>query len=94
MRSERQKEVLNLLNLLERGKKAAQRQLNALRDPIARLPLEISSEIFLQCVPSYPQPDVCAAPMLLLNICDAWTNIALSTPAIWAALVFDNPCGE
>ncbi|KAJ7046845.1 hypothetical protein C8F04DRAFT_1061935 [Mycena alexandri] len=89
---ERQKEVLNQL---ERSKKATQRQLNALRDPIARLPLEISSEIFLQCLRSeLPRPDPSAAPMLLLNICNAWTNIALSTPALWAAISIERPCHE
>ncbi|KAJ7774988.1 hypothetical protein B0H16DRAFT_1509127, partial [Mycena metata] len=89
---ERQKEVLNQL---QRSKTAAQHQLNAIRDPIARLPLEISSEIFLQCVPSYPQPsNPRVAPMLLLNICNAWSTIALSTPALWVALAIHNPCDE
>ncbi|KAJ7046944.1 hypothetical protein C8F04DRAFT_1387461 [Mycena alexandri] len=91
---ERQKKVLNQL---ERSKKAAQRQLNALRDPIARLPLEISSEIFLQCIPSYPHwqtPKPRVAPMLLLNVCNAWSNIALSNPALWVALAIDKPCDE
>ncbi|KAJ7046823.1 hypothetical protein C8F04DRAFT_987024, partial [Mycena alexandri] len=89
---ERQKEVLNQLAC---SKAAAQRQLNALRDPIARLPLEISSEIFLQCLLSgLPRPDPSTAPMLLLNICNAWTNIALSTPALWAAIYIEHPCHE
>ncbi|KAJ7774881.1 hypothetical protein B0H16DRAFT_1684566 [Mycena metata] len=87
---ERQKEVLNQLAC---DKAAAQRQLNALRDPIAQLPLELSSEIFLQCFDrALPRPDPSTAPMLLLNICNAWANIALSTPALWAAIFIERPC--
>ncbi|KAJ7366809.1 hypothetical protein DFH08DRAFT_663894, partial [Mycena albidolilacea] len=70
----------------------AHRQLNAIRDPVERLPFDISSEIFLQCLPSSkysestvfpPKPRPLTAPMLLLNICNAWTGVALSTPALW-----------
>ncbi|KAJ7472216.1 hypothetical protein FB451DRAFT_1036966, partial [Mycena latifolia] len=84
----RQKEVLKSL---ERSKKAAEHQLNALRDPVARLPVEPSSEIFIQCVPSRSAPDARDAPLLLLNICKAWTDIALSTPALWATIHADEP---
>ncbi|KAJ7915577.1 hypothetical protein B0H13DRAFT_2453881 [Mycena leptocephala] len=86
-----QKEVLRQL---EQSKSAAQRELNAIRDPVARLPLEISSEIFLLCLPLQPMPGADDAPMLLLNICNAWTDIALSTPALWAAIHINFPHGE
>ncbi|KAJ7727231.1 hypothetical protein B0H16DRAFT_1331657, partial [Mycena metata] len=72
-----------VLKSLERKKSAAQRQLNAIRDPIAQLPLEISSEIFLGCLTSQRKPGSHIAPLLLLNICNTWTDIALSTPAMW-----------
>ncbi|KAJ7727244.1 hypothetical protein B0H16DRAFT_259478 [Mycena metata] len=72
-----------VLKNLERTKSAAQRQLNAIRDPVARLPLEISSEIFLGCLTSPRKPGAHVAPLLFLNICNAWTDIALSTPALW-----------
>ncbi|KAJ7343370.1 hypothetical protein DFH08DRAFT_872494 [Mycena albidolilacea] len=78
-----------VLRQLEKSKSLAQGQLNALRDPLARLPVEISSEIFLECLPSRIVPNPRTAPMLLLNICNAWTNIALSTPALWAAIHLD-----
>ncbi|KAJ7457333.1 hypothetical protein FB451DRAFT_593093 [Mycena latifolia] len=83
-----QKEVLKSL---ERSKSAAQHQLNTLRDPVARLPVELSSEIFIQCLPFRPAPDAQDAPLLLLNICKAWTDIALSTPALWATIHADKP---
>ncbi|KAJ7902854.1 hypothetical protein B0H14DRAFT_2329532, partial [Mycena olivaceomarginata] len=77
-----------LLRKLEDDKRIAQRQLNAVLnavlDPVARLPLEISSEIFLQSLDApFPQRGALHTPMLLLSICSAWTDIALATPALW-----------
>ncbi|KAJ7896297.1 hypothetical protein B0H14DRAFT_2292913, partial [Mycena olivaceomarginata] len=80
-----------LLKKLQQDKSAALGQLNAVMDPVARLPLEILSEIFLQClVPDCtprqsPRPMAGARhlPMLLLNVCNAWCVIAISTPALW-----------
>ncbi|KAJ7680138.1 hypothetical protein B0H17DRAFT_1138747 [Mycena rosella] len=68
-------------------------KLNAVRDPVSRLPLEISSAIFIQCLPSSttPQPGAHEIPMLFLNICNAWTDIALSTPALWEAIHINYP---
>ncbi|KAJ7457905.1 hypothetical protein B0H11DRAFT_1738048, partial [Mycena galericulata] len=79
---EQQKKILNDL---ERSKRLAKRQLSALRDPVTRLPFEISSEIFIQCLPFLPEPGAHKLPMILLNICNAWTDIALSTPTLWSA---------
>ncbi|KAJ6523341.1 hypothetical protein B0H19DRAFT_1386466, partial [Mycena capillaripes] len=49
-------EDLEVLKQLQQNKNDAQCQLNgvlnAIRDPVARLPLEISSEIFLQWSPN------------------------------------------
>ncbi|KAJ7924453.1 hypothetical protein B0H13DRAFT_1706754, partial [Mycena leptocephala] len=81
-----------LLRQLENSKISAQRQLNAIRDPVARLPLEISSEIFLRCLPPFrPTPGARSLPMLLLNVCSAWTHIALFTPALWASIDLEFP---
>ncbi|KAJ7236022.1 hypothetical protein C8J57DRAFT_1088494, partial [Mycena rebaudengoi] len=74
---------------LERSRIDAQRQLNSLLDPIARLPVEISSEIFILCLPDsgsgyrHRRPNPAAAPLLFLSICTAWADIARSTPALW-----------
>ncbi|KAF7361460.1 hypothetical protein MSAN_01179100 [Mycena sanguinolenta] len=82
-----------LLKKLERDKSLAQRQLNSILDPIARLPWEISSEIFLQSLPPFPaEHGARHVPMLLLNICNTWSAIALSTPALWTAFHIDLPC--
>ncbi|KAJ7842846.1 hypothetical protein B0H14DRAFT_2779983 [Mycena olivaceomarginata] len=84
---------IKLLKKLEADKSLAQRQLNANFDPVARLPLEISSDIFLQTLVPFPehgaQPHI---PMTLLSICNTWTDIALATPALWATVDIVFPC--
>ncbi|KAJ6525077.1 hypothetical protein DFH09DRAFT_1416820, partial [Mycena vulgaris] len=85
---ERQKEVLKKL---EKSKSALQRQLNDVRDPVARLPLEISSTILTLCLPSLSRPSALLAPLLFLNVCNAWTDIAVSTRALWAAIHIEFP---
>ncbi|KAJ7896346.1 hypothetical protein B0H14DRAFT_3612344 [Mycena olivaceomarginata] len=67
--------------------------MNAALDPVARLPLEISSEIFRQSLAPFPDVGPLHAPMLLLNICHTWTDIALSTPSLWAAIHIIFPSG-
>ncbi|KAJ7876565.1 hypothetical protein B0H13DRAFT_2055046 [Mycena leptocephala] len=78
-----------VLKQLVKDKSAVQRQLNAVQDPVARLPLEISSKIFLECLPLLPVPGARFAPMLLLNVCNSWTSIALSTGALWATFAIE-----
>ncbi|KAJ6483010.1 hypothetical protein DFH09DRAFT_1107161 [Mycena vulgaris] len=67
-------------------KSAAQAQLNAILDPVARLPLEISSDIFLKCLPSRPAPGAHHIPMLFLNVCNSWMDIVVSTAQLWATI--------
>ncbi|KAJ6525037.1 hypothetical protein DFH09DRAFT_1286223 [Mycena vulgaris] len=74
------------LRKLEHSQSAVRRRLNDARDPVAQLPFEISSDIFIRCLPPRPQPGAHHAPMLLLNICNAWTEIAIATPALWVAI--------
>ncbi|KAJ7160285.1 hypothetical protein C8R46DRAFT_366465 [Mycena filopes] len=76
-----------VLRELETQMSDARRELNTLRDPMARLPLEISSEIFMQCLPG----DDGSTPMSLLAICHLWSDIALSTPSLWATVFSDIP---
>ncbi|KAJ7902839.1 hypothetical protein B0H14DRAFT_1149290 [Mycena olivaceomarginata] len=83
-----------LLKTLEHDRVLARRQLNAVLDPVARLPLEISSEIFLQSLDLFPEPGALHTPILLLSICSAWTDVALSTPALWAAIHIIFPCSQ
>ncbi|KAJ7621605.1 hypothetical protein DFH06DRAFT_773949 [Mycena polygramma] len=83
-----------LLKDLEKEKSSVLRKLNSVFDPVARLPLELSTEIFLQTLPIYPKPGVNHAPMLFLNICHAWAEIALSLSPLWASIGIDLPRAE
>ncbi|KAJ7482833.1 hypothetical protein B0H11DRAFT_1658344, partial [Mycena galericulata] len=75
----------DILRDLENQKSAAQGELNTILDPMSRLPLEISSDIMLRCLPTSTTAKASprAAPMIFLNICRAWSNIALATPSLW-----------
>ncbi|KAJ7854316.1 hypothetical protein B0H14DRAFT_3136612 [Mycena olivaceomarginata] len=86
-----------LLKKLERDRSLTQRRLNSILDPLALLPLEISSEIFLQTLAPFPlgrEPGILHVPMVLLSICNAWTDIALATPALWDAIHIVFPCAR
>ncbi|KAF7356853.1 hypothetical protein MVEN_01021000 [Mycena venus] len=55
------------------------------------LPPEITSEIFLHCLPDadFIEPDVSSAPLVLCRICREWKRIALGTAGLWASLYID-----
>ncbi|KAJ7471748.1 hypothetical protein FB451DRAFT_305972 [Mycena latifolia] len=60
--------------------------------PILSLPVEITSEIFLQCLDGRPiKPDLLQVPLVLTRVCSAWRKIALNIPRLWSCLtlVFD-----
>ncbi|KAJ7661553.1 hypothetical protein DFH06DRAFT_376156 [Mycena polygramma] len=76
---------------LENATREVQGQLNALLDPITRLPIELSSDIFLRCLPSTASSTSHTAPLLLVRICHSWREIAHSTPALWAAMCIESP---
>ncbi|KAJ7693883.1 hypothetical protein B0H17DRAFT_1058554 [Mycena rosella] len=65
-----------------------QQQLDSLVYPVLTLPHEITSEIFVYCLPAEPSwiPDTMEAPLLLMHVCSAWRNIAVSTPTLWSTL--------
>ncbi|KAJ7157210.1 hypothetical protein C8R46DRAFT_909567, partial [Mycena filopes] len=85
------------LKSLERLRQPLQKELNHRGNPVLSLPPEITSEIFLHCVPApspldslgKPNPTKNVAPLLLLQVCRTWRQIALSTPHLWAALHLD-----
>ncbi|KAF7331000.1 hypothetical protein MVEN_02440200 [Mycena venus] len=74
---------------------AAQLLSPILRDPVlVQLPFELSSKIFVHCLPPRPEPGSSHIPMLLLNVCRARSDIALSTPALWAIIHVVFPRGK
>ncbi|KAJ6544544.1 hypothetical protein DFH09DRAFT_1389852 [Mycena vulgaris] len=85
----RQKEILRDL---ENYKRDAQSDLNSIRDPMARLPFELSSDIFMRCLADdTPGPHRNAAPMVFIRACRSWSKIAISTPSLWAAIRAEYP---
>jgi len=58
--------------------------------PADRIPLEIWSNIFLECLPSHDQPYVWPslsfAPLLLCQVNRAWRSTALSLTCLWSSI--------
>ncbi|KAK7048860.1 hypothetical protein R3P38DRAFT_1880141 [Favolaschia claudopus] len=69
----------------------ARKRLNLLLDPMARLPLEIQSHIFLEVCVDQPDNAPNSPPILFLSVCRLWREIALSTPKLWAKIQIDSP---
>ncbi|KAJ7129240.1 hypothetical protein C8R44DRAFT_533755, partial [Mycena epipterygia] len=74
------------LNVMENQLKHLQLQLDAITYPVLTIPLEITAEIFVHCLPTTRRSDVLnpeEAPLLLTHVCRAWREIAISTPSLW-----------
>ncbi|KAK7014409.1 F-box domain-containing protein [Favolaschia claudopus] len=70
-------------------KQFIQERLDLYRYPLLTLPSEITSEIFIQFLPPYPEtPPLTGllSPLSLTHICRQWRYIALATPALWRAI--------
>ncbi|KAJ7641172.1 hypothetical protein FB45DRAFT_738787 [Roridomyces roridus] len=55
--------------------------------PVLSLPSEITSQIFVQFLPSYPERTSfigLSSPALLLQVCRQWRDVALATPELWS----------
>jgi hypothetical protein len=77
------------LSVLRAEQALVQERLDAYKYPVLTLPNEITSEIFLHFLPSYPTPPPLTgihSPTFLTQICRKWREIALATPAIWRAI--------
>ncbi|KAJ7122991.1 hypothetical protein C8R44DRAFT_876181 [Mycena epipterygia] len=74
------------ISILEEERETIRRKMRRISYPVLELPPELTSEIFLLCLPDLPSdPSPLEAPLLLLEICTAWREIALRTPALWAS---------
>ncbi|KAJ7085015.1 hypothetical protein C8R43DRAFT_1174403, partial [Mycena crocata] len=77
LKNERQRRLLN-------EKTSVQESLDLIIYPILTIPAEITTEIFLHCLPENPaHPSATEAPMLLGAICRVWREIAYSNPRLW-----------
>ncbi|KAK7049139.1 hypothetical protein R3P38DRAFT_2607028 [Favolaschia claudopus] len=77
---------LDVLKSLEKRRSVARRTLNSRLDPMARLPVEIASEIFIRCTPDSPSPVFTEEPLKFLHVCQLWRRIAVSCPSLWASI--------
>jgi len=56
----------------------------------AAFPIELRVEIFLQFCGMYcPIGQVTEGPIMLLQICHAWTDLVLQTPQLWSSFTLD-----
>ncbi|KAJ7278169.1 hypothetical protein C8J57DRAFT_1306040 [Mycena rebaudengoi] len=86
---------LEVLRDLENTKGDLQSHLNAILDPMALLPVEISSDIFIRtCFHNSPYPAPILSPQVLLGVCRSWRTIALATPSLWATISILRPSGQ
>ncbi|KAK6981333.1 hypothetical protein R3P38DRAFT_2445663, partial [Favolaschia claudopus] len=78
----------------------AYEQLNLFVDPMARIPLELQSEIFVHCLAQSSTlggtltPDPTAPPVVFLAVSRLWRDIALATPGLWTGLRMKLPCTD
>ncbi|KAJ7189500.1 hypothetical protein GGX14DRAFT_484948 [Mycena pura] len=73
---------------LEKEREELEKDLSLVVYPVLTLPVEISSRIFLHCLPSHGRvtPSPTTAPLLLVQICRHWREVALSTSRLWSSL--------
>ncbi|KAK7062111.1 hypothetical protein R3P38DRAFT_2833473 [Favolaschia claudopus] len=86
LRQPPQRDNNNMQDLLHAGLSST-RALHSRAYPILTLPPEITSEIFVRCLPAERQLDMVnpkEAPLLLMQVCSLWREIAMSTPELWA----------
>ncbi|KAJ7833210.1 hypothetical protein B0H14DRAFT_2514899 [Mycena olivaceomarginata] len=82
-------EIERSILVLRIEKDLVQERLDFYTYPVLTLPIEITSKIFRQFLPLYPQctPSTgLRSPTLLTHICSEWRGIALATPALWRAI--------
>ncbi|KAJ7034130.1 hypothetical protein C8F04DRAFT_1102348 [Mycena alexandri] len=90
-------ELNSRLRPFEDARKQLQSQLDGIVYPVATLPPEITSNIFLHCLLPSPElssplkdhPLMSRAPLVFLRVCKMWRDIALSTPRLWVDLHFN-----
>ncbi|KAJ7166899.1 hypothetical protein C8R46DRAFT_1219278 [Mycena filopes] len=69
---------------LERDRANVKLALGAFTYPILTLPPEVTTEIFLRCLPeANVPPSGDDAPIVLLSVCKEWRTIAISVQRLW-----------
>ncbi|KAK6983985.1 hypothetical protein R3P38DRAFT_3232793 [Favolaschia claudopus] len=81
----------DLLAALEEDEENLETRLSDVVYPVSKLPFEVTSSIFIECLPDdeHVTPTASTAPLLLTHVCRQWRDIALSTGALWCSLRID-----
>ncbi|KAJ7127899.1 hypothetical protein C8R44DRAFT_851161 [Mycena epipterygia] len=80
----------NTVRCLKDEQQSIQNTLDSIVYPILTIPAELTTEIFVHCLPDGPSdPSPSVAPMLLGTICRQWREIAWNTPALWDSLTIE-----
>ncbi|KAJ7608105.1 hypothetical protein DFH06DRAFT_1347140 [Mycena polygramma] len=81
------------LQWLRRDQDGLQEQLDKVVYPVLTVPIEITAEIFICCLPetTVSASSSAAVPLVLARVCRAWRAIAVSTPRLWASLELTIP---
>ncbi|KAJ7257086.1 hypothetical protein C8J57DRAFT_1235361 [Mycena rebaudengoi] len=72
-----------------RERESLQSQLDDYKYPILSLPVDITLEIFIHFLPSYPLRSPLTgslSPEILGQVCREWREVALGTPRLWRAI--------
>ncbi|KAJ7192150.1 hypothetical protein C8J57DRAFT_1109802, partial [Mycena rebaudengoi] len=84
------RQTIELLEAKQLDSEKQQREweaaLDCIKYPVLTLPAELVSRIFIACLPAYPRPSPHTAPLLVVQICHHWREIALETSELWASL--------
>ncbi|KAJ6466405.1 hypothetical protein C8R45DRAFT_877152 [Mycena sanguinolenta] len=85
----------NYISALEKKQEEVKAKLEAIVYPVLSLPPEITSRIFVECLPDRGASAlVGSAPLLLMRVCRRWKDIALSTPQLWSSLCIESCSGD
>ncbi|KAJ7461381.1 hypothetical protein B0H11DRAFT_2056944 [Mycena galericulata] len=81
------------IEALEEQQRELEASLSLVLYPVLTLPIEITSRIFVHCLPGHRRvrPSRSTAPLILAQICRHWRDVALSTCELWSSIYFDNP---
>ncbi|KAJ7652516.1 hypothetical protein DFH06DRAFT_1206285 [Mycena polygramma] len=76
---------------LEKDQSELETSLSLVVYPVYTLPFDVTSRIFVHCLPSHGRVSASPsrAPLLLAQICRHWREAALSTCGLWRSLYFD-----
>nr|GAT52327.1 predicted protein [Mycena chlorophos] len=81
-------EALTRREMLLRERRAISAKISRPAYPVLTLPNELTSTIFVACLPTHGRvrPSPHAAPLLLTQICSHWRAIALETTQLWSSI--------